>query len=116
MEVSRLVVTRGARAGDSKARVSTNLENRASLHPTLTVQLLELFGKPSSNPAGAQLLFTSHDTNLLDHLNRDEVWLTQKGDDGAARFAALSDFAGESAAGSVLCRTPPGLTCCGSSD
>lgn len=65
------------------------------LHPTLTAQLIKLFEGPKSNPHGAQLLFTSHDTNLLNHLNRDEVWLTQKGSNGSTRFAALSDFAGE---------------------
>lgn len=70
-------------------------ELSASLHPTLTSQLVRLFQGRSSNPKGAQLLFTSHDTNLLNHLNRDEVWLTQKDADGATRFAALSDFAGE---------------------
>jgi hypothetical protein len=67
----------------------------ASLHPTLTAQLVKLFKGRKSNPHGAQLLFTSHDTNLLNHLNRDEVWLTQKASDGSTRFAALSDFAGE---------------------
>lgn len=67
----------------------------ASLHPTLTPQILRLFQGRNSNPNGAQLLFTSHDTNLLNHLNRDEVWLTQKSSSGATEFGALSDFAGE---------------------
>jgi predicted ATPase len=67
----------------------------ASLHPTLTVRLMELFQLRSSNPLGAQLVFTTHDTNLLNHLNRDEVWLTQKSSDGSTRLGALSDFAGE---------------------
>ncbi|MEV0111593.1 AAA family ATPase [Nocardia sp. NPDC050799] len=67
----------------------------ASLHPTLTAQLVRLFKLRKSNPHGAQLLFTSHDTNLLNHLNRDEVWLTEKVANGSTRFAALSDFAGE---------------------
>ncbi|NKY35648.1 AAA family ATPase [Nocardia speluncae] len=67
----------------------------ASLHPTLTTQLVKLFKLRKSNPHGAQLLFTSHDTNLLNHLNRDEVWLTEKVTNGSTRFAALSDFAGE---------------------
>lgn len=67
----------------------------ASLHPTLTAQLLQLFQQPGSNPKGAQLIFTAHDTNLLTHLNRDQVWLTEKGSDGHTNFGALSDFAGE---------------------
>lgn len=67
----------------------------SSLHPTLTSQLVRLFSSPGANPRGAQLVFTTHDTNLLNQLNRDEVWLTQKLDTGATRFGALSDFAGE---------------------
>jgi AAA15 family ATPase/GTPase len=67
----------------------------ASLHPTLTARVLDVFRSRGTNPRGAQLVFTSHHTNLLNHLNRDEVWLTEKGGDGGTRFGALSDFAGE---------------------
>lgn len=67
----------------------------ASLHPTLSAQLIRLFADPATNPEGAQLIFTSHDTSLLNHLNRDEVWLTEKGEDGATRLGALAEFAGE---------------------
>lgn len=67
----------------------------ASLHPTLSAQLIRLFQDPATNPAGAQLIFSSHDTSLLGHLNRDEVWLTEKGTDGATRLGALAEFAGE---------------------
>lgn len=66
-----------------------------SLHPTLSAQLIRLFHDRATNPLGAQLVFTSHDTSLLNELNRDEVWLTEKGEDGATRLGALSDFAGE---------------------
>jgi uncharacterized protein len=67
----------------------------ASLHPTLSMQLIRLFHDPATNPAGAQLVFTSHDTSLLNHLNRDEVWLTEKTENGATRLGALAEFAGE---------------------
>ncbi|MGH3866010.1 MAG: AAA family ATPase [Pseudonocardiaceae bacterium] len=67
----------------------------ASLHPTLSMQLIRLFHDPATNPLGAQLIFTSHDTSLLNHLNRDEVWLTEKTEDGATRLGALAEFAGE---------------------
>ncbi|MFB9926824.1 ATP/GTP-binding protein [Amycolatopsis halotolerans] len=67
----------------------------ASLHPTLSAQLVHLFHDPGTNPLGAQLVFTSHDTNLLNHLNRDEVWLTEKNSRGATRLGALAEFAGE---------------------
>ncbi len=67
----------------------------ASLHPTLSAELIRLFHDPATNPQGAQLVFTSHDTSLLNHLNRDEVWLTEKTEDGMTRLGALAEFAGE---------------------
>ncbi len=67
----------------------------ASLHPTLSAELIRLFHDPATNPRGAQLVFTSHDTSLLNHLNRDEVWLTEKDDAGVTHLGALAEFAGE---------------------
>ena len=67
----------------------------ASLHPRLSARLLQIFQDPQTNPHGAQLVFTSHDASLLNTLNRDEVWLTEKGSDGATRLVALAEFRGE---------------------
>ena len=67
----------------------------ASLHPRLSAQLLGLFHDPDTNPHGAQLVFTTHDVSLLDHLNRDEVWLTEKDDDGMTQLVALAEYGGE---------------------
>ncbi len=67
----------------------------ASLHPTLSTQLIKLFHDPDTNPTGAQIIFTSHDTSLLNQLNRDEVWLTEKDRAGATHLGALAEFAGE---------------------
>jgi predicted ATPase len=67
----------------------------ASLHPRLSARLLELFQDPETNPNGAQLIFTTHDTSLLNHLNRDEVWLTEKGDGGATTLTALAEYGGD---------------------
>lgn len=67
----------------------------ASLHPTLSAELLRIFSDTKTNPRGAQLVFTTHDTSLLNHLNRDEVWLTEKLADGTTRLGALAEFAGE---------------------
>jgi AAA15 family ATPase/GTPase len=66
----------------------------ASLHPTLSMQLIKLFTDPATNPRGAQLIFAAHDTSLLNHLNRDEVWLTEKVN-GVTKLGALAEFAGE---------------------
>lgn len=67
----------------------------ANLHPRLSARLLELFQDPLTNPDGAQLIFTTHDTSLLNQLNRDEVWLTEKGANGATRLTALAEFGGD---------------------
>ena len=67
----------------------------ASLHPRLSARLLELFQDPETNPYGAQIIFTTHDTSLLNYLNRDEVWLTEKGDNGATSLTALAEYGGD---------------------
>src|SRR5690606_9061949 len=67
----------------------------ASLHPHLTARLIKLFRDPEANSTGAQLLFTTHDTTLLDEeiLDRDEVWFVEKDpDSGASRLYPLTDF------------------------
>lgn len=67
----------------------------ASLHPRLSARLLELFQDRETNPRGAQLIFTTHDTSLLSHLNRDEVWLTEKSGRGATTLTALAEYGGD---------------------
>jgi len=67
----------------------------ASLHPRLSAKLIELFQDPGTNPRAAQLIFTTHDTSLLNHLNRDEVWLTEKNPDGATTLTALAEYGGD---------------------
>ncbi len=67
----------------------------ARLHPRLSARLIELFQAPATNPRNAQIIFTTHDTSLLNHLNRDEVWLTEKGADGATTLTALAEFGGD---------------------
>jgi len=67
----------------------------ASLHPRLSARLIEIFQDPATNPRGAQLIFTTHDTSLLNSLNRDEVWLTEKGESGETTLTALAEFGGD---------------------
>ena len=67
----------------------------ASLHPRLSARLIETFQDPGTNTRGAQLVFTSHDTSLLNSLNRDEVWLTEKAPDASTRLVGLAEFGGE---------------------
>ena len=52
----------------------------ASLHPMLTQHLVELFHDEKINTKKAQLIFATHDTNMLSHhmFRRDQIWLTEK--------------------------------------
>jgi hypothetical protein len=65
-----------------------------SLHPHLALQIVALFNDPAVNRRNAQLVFNTHDTNLLDTsvLRRDQIWFTEKGEDGGTRLFPLTDF------------------------
>ena len=66
----------------------------SSLHPLLALELVRLFNDEKRNPFGAQLIFNTHDTNLLDRsvLRRDQVWFTEKDSTGASHLYSLTDF------------------------
>ena len=73
-------------------------ELEASLHPSLAQQIVRRFNDPKTNPHHAQLIFTTHDTNLLGTtlgepaLRRDQVWLTEKDDQGSTVLYPLTDY------------------------
>jgi len=69
-------------------------EIESSLHPLLVRHILGLFLSTATNPKGAQILFSTHNTSLMDKelLRRDQIWLTDKGSDQATVLASLSDY------------------------
>lgn len=67
----------------------------ARLHTLLAKQLVELFQDPVTNPHDAQLVFTSHDTNLLTRtlLRRDQLWFVEKSHKNhASDLYSLAEF------------------------
>ena len=69
----------------------------ASLHPRLVQNVIELFQSKRTNPHCAQLIFNSHDTNVLGDsdkrsVGRDQIWFTEKAMDGASSLYPLKDF------------------------
>lgn len=65
------------------------------LHPLLTRYLVELFHNPDENTQGAQLLFTTHNVNLLelDLFRRDQIWFTEKNpSSGSTDLYSLLEF------------------------
>jgi AAA15 family ATPase/GTPase len=65
-----------------------------SFHPLLVRYLIGLFHSPDYNQKNAQLIFTTHETSVLDQevFRRDQVWFCEKGNDQATRLFALLDF------------------------
>lgn len=66
----------------------------ARLHPLMTRRIVELFHSPLTNPKGAQLVFATHDTNLLDKslFRRDQIWFAEKDQQGATHLASLAEY------------------------
>jgi len=68
----------------------------ARLHPLMTRRIIELFHSSLTNPKGAQLIFATHDTNLLDKslFRRDQIWFAEKDQQGATHLASLAEYRG----------------------
>jgi len=66
----------------------------AKLHPLITIRIVELFNSPESNPNNAQLIFATHDTNLLGEelFRRDQIWFTEKDEQEQTDLYSLYDF------------------------
>lgn len=75
------------------------------LHPLLTKEIIRLFNSAETNPRGAQLIFNTHDTNLLSAkiydktlkkrvylLRRDEIYFVEKNGQMCSKIYSLSDF------------------------
>jgi AAA15 family ATPase/GTPase len=78
----------------SKKKVYVIDELDRSLHSRLTRSLLEEYLKSCSITSRSQLLFTTHDLSLMDQdlFRRDEMWVVERGDDGASELIAFSDY------------------------
>jgi len=66
----------------------------ARLHPNLAMELIRLFNDPTTNPHHAQLIATTHNTNLLSArlFRRDQVWFVEKSRQGASDLYSLVEY------------------------
>lgn len=71
-------------------------EFEAKLHTRLSREIVAMFNSTSGNPNNAQFIFSTHDTNLLDHrlLRRDQIDFVEKGKDRASTIYSLADVKG----------------------
>lgn len=77
---------------NGKVLVVDELDSK--LHPLLTQKIISLFNSKETNPKNAQLVFTTHDTNLLSAnlFRRDQIWFTQKDRYGASTLYSLAEY------------------------
>jgi hypothetical protein len=66
----------------------------SSLHPLLVHYIVELFHNPHINSKGAQLIFNTHDTTLMDGslFRRDQIWFVEKDRQGCSHLYPLLDY------------------------
>lgn len=69
-------------------------ELHGNLHPALVRFLVQLFHSKKSNPNNAQLVFTTHETSILnqDIFRRDQIWFFEKDTQQASDLYPLTDF------------------------
>jgi len=69
----------------------------AKLHPLLTRNIVLLFMNPEINKHNAQLVFATHDTNLLDLklIRRDQIWFAEKDSFDSTDIYSLVEFKDE---------------------
>jgi len=66
----------------------------AFLHPLILRRIVSMFHDKEVNKTGAQLIFTSHNTILLDkhEMRRDEIWFVEKNKKGYTTAYSLDSF------------------------
>ncbi len=66
----------------------------AKLHPLLTRYIINLFHNSETNVGNGQLIYSTHDTVNLNKetFRRDEIWFTEKNENGESELYALSDY------------------------
>ena len=65
-----------------------------AMHPLITKYVIGLFNNARTNPKGAQLIFTTHDTNLLSSkiFRRDQIWFVEKDKTESSDLYCLAEF------------------------
>lgn len=67
----------------------------ASLHPFIAKVIIDIFSQRRTNPKGAQLIFTTHETYLLSgnvDMRRDQIWFTEKDRNEETYLRSLSEY------------------------
>lgn len=78
----------------AKGNVIVFDELHDNLHPELVRFLVSRFHDPAANPHGAQLIFSTHDTSILDQdmFRPDQIWFCERNAHLETSLFPLSDF------------------------
>ncbi len=78
----------------SKGKVLIIDELDAKLHPLMTITIIKLFNNPEYNKNNAQLIFATHDTNLLRYgkFRRDQIYFIEKDKYEASDLYSLVEY------------------------
>jgi len=55
-------------------------EMESELHPQMAIEVIRMFTNPDSNPNNAQLLFATHSQEVLQHVEKNQIYLVEKND------------------------------------
>jgi hypothetical protein len=68
----------------------------SNFHPSLLIKLISFFNDPEVNKSSVQLLFTSHDTNLMNPslMRRDQFYFAEKEHNEGTKFYSLAELKG----------------------
>ncbi|MEI6767264.1 MAG: ATP-binding protein [Bacteroidota bacterium] len=68
----------------------------SNFHPSLLMKLISIFNDPEINKSNVQLLFTSHDTNMMNPslMRRDQFYFAEKGENEGTRLYSLAELKG----------------------
>lgn len=65
-----------------------------SLHPIALESVVSLFQNKKINKYGAQLIFTTHSTNIMKHMDKEQIWLIEKNKKLESELRSIADFNG----------------------
>lgn len=84
-------ITKDPSYGTDRLLIVDELDS--SLHPRIVTALVE---KHINSSVPSQLIFTTHDTHLMDAklLRRDQFWITERDMNGATQLRSIHDFEG----------------------
>jgi AAA15 family ATPase/GTPase len=66
----------------------------AKIHELMVLSIIEIFRNTKINKSGAQLVFNTHNSSFLKSslFRKDQIWFTEKAQDGTATLYPLTDF------------------------